>query len=450
MERLEFDDRDWESWYAQSGPNSGPMRTAYNSDPGYEFSGYQPGTRPGPWPQARQDYQYYARQDYQDYADEPAGASRPAPARPGNGSGPMAGWIGPQARGRPQPPPAPPGGRGTGYRAGGNDPGYGRDPYGTDPYGGDPYGGGSYRTGPYSNDPYNSGGRADSGRSEIMVADAPSPRRQQVARSPREESVTAAARVLAAADQRAAAITQQASYQAAMITQQVAYEAAETRDAAGREADHIVQRAAAQASAVREAAQLEAAEMRQAVVLMQTELSDLATRIANTFPNPVLPRTPPTELPAASPTAPPTAPPAAQPWPPAPAPEKPATRHAAPPPATRPGTRPTGKPGARPTGKPGARSAAKPASGQGRQDAAIRVAVIATSAVFLVAVVAGVAEIKLHGLSFFVFRSVGSGETGPGGLQEDQGPGQPDAPKPTPSHSTVRPILRPSITVHTG
>jgi hypothetical protein len=52
---------------------------------------------------------------------------------------------------------------------------------------------------------------------------------------------------------------------------------------------------------------------------------------------------------------------------------------------------------------------------------------------FLVPVVAGIAEIHLHGFDFFVFRSIGTSETGPGGLLEDQGPGQPDAPKPTPS-----------------
>jgi hypothetical protein len=78
----------------------------------------------------------------------------------------------------------------------------------------------------------------------------------------------------------------------------------------------------------------------------------------------------------------------------------------------------------------------------------MRFAVIATSALFLVAAVAGVTEIKLHGFSFFVFRSTGTGESGPGALQEDQGPGQPDAPKPTPAHTTARPIVRPSVTVH--
>jgi hypothetical protein len=69
----------------------------------------------------------------------------------------------------------------------------------------------------------------------------------------------------------------------------------------------------------------------------------------------------------------------------------------------------------------------------------MRIAVIATSALFLVAVVAGVMEIHLRGFDFFIFRSAGTGETGPSGLKEDQGPGQPDAPKPAPSHLKAGP-----------
>lgn len=72
----------------------------------------------------------------------------------------------------------------------------------------------------------------------------------------------------------------------------------------------------------------------------------------------------------------------------------------------------------------------------------MRFAVIATAALFLVAVIAGAVEIHLHGFAFFVFRSAGTGETGPNGLPEDQGPGQPDAPKTAPGHV--------AITVHHG
>ena len=82
----------------------------------------------------------------------------------------------------------------------------------------------------------------------------------------------------------------------------------------------------------------------------------------------------------------------------------------------------------------------------------MRFAVIATSALFLVAVAAGAAEIHLHGWKFFIFRSTGTGETGrgPGGLQEDQGPGQPDAPKATPSQIKVQPSPHSTVTVHSG
>jgi hypothetical protein len=93
-----------------------------------------------------------------------------------------------------------------------------------------------------------------------------------------------------------------------------------------------------------------------------------------------------------------------------------------------------GRPGTGPAAAPGARPAKKaPAGGKGRQSNAFKFAAIATSALFLVPVVAGITEIHLHGFDFFVFRSIGAGETGPNGLTEDQGPGQPDAPKPTPS-----------------
>jgi hypothetical protein len=79
-----------------------------------------------------------------------------------------------------------------------------------------------------------------------------------------------------------------------------------------------------------------------------------------------------------------------------------------------------------------------------RQLAAVRVAAAATAALFFFALTAGTTEVVLHGFAFFVFRSAGTGETGPGGLQEDQGPGQPDAPKPTPRsrQGTAKPAQR--------
>jgi hypothetical protein len=248
------------------------------------------------------------------------------------------------------------------------------------------------------------------------------------------------ARFLTVADYEAAAITQQASYQAAMITRQVAYEATEIREAARREAAQITEQAAAQAAAMREAAEQEAADARTAVVAMQTELGELATRIADTFPNLAVPRIPPIERPAVSPAAHPSSQPQA-------------------PPRTSPAARPTGRPVARPAptsedrpaGSPGTRPATRPTSGRGRQVTAMRLAAIATSALFLVAVVTGVMEIHQHGFAFFVFRSAGTGETRHSGLNEDQGPGQPDAPKPpTPSHEKARPSPNQKAAVHHG
>jgi hypothetical protein len=63
-----------------------------------------------------------------------------------------------------------------------------------------------------------------------------------------------------------------------------------------------------------------------------------------------------------------------------------------------------------------------------RQILAGRVMGIIVLALFMFALLAGTSEVALHGFRFFVFRSVGTGETSGNGLQEDQGPGQPDAP----------------------
>jgi hypothetical protein len=235
------------------------------------------------------------------------------------------------------------------------------------------------------------------------------------------DSASMVARIMADADQRAAAITRQATYQAARMTQQVAYEATGVREAAQREADDLMMRAAVQASAVREAAELEAAEVREAVQLMQAELSELANRITSTLPNPVLPRTPPHRQSAARPPAP-----------------------------ARPPAKPAEEAAPQAAGQPAPQAGRKPASGPGRQQAALRVAAIATSALVVAGIAAGVAEIGLHGFDFFVFRAAGNGETGPGGLQEDQGPGQPDAPKPTPTQVKAQSAAHTAVTVHHG
>ena len=101
-------------------------------------------------------------------------------------------------------------------------------------------------------------------------------------------------------------------------------------------------------------------------------------------------------------------------------------------PATRPGTKPDVKPAAKPATRPAAKPSAtgpmaKP-GGPPRQYAAMRLARAVTAALLLFAVIAGTAELGLHGYSFFVFRAAGTGSTPGSGVKEDQGPGQPDAP----------------------
>jgi hypothetical protein len=104
------------------------------------------------------------------------------------------------------------------------------------------------------------------------------------------------------------------------------------------------------------------------------------------------------------------------------------------------------KPETTPAAKPETRPARKP-EGRPRQLVAVHVAAAATAALVLFALIAGSTEVALHGFQFFVFRSVGTGETGRNGLEEDQGPGQADAPKPTPSHIKVQPSPHSTATV---
>lgn len=51
--------------------------------------------------------------------------------------------------------------------------------------------------------------------------------------------------------------------------------------------------------------------------------------------------------------------------------------------------------------------------------------------IILLVVVLGSIMIGQHGVSFFVFRSGGTGQSPDSFLNENQGPGQPDAPKPS-------------------
>jgi hypothetical protein len=177
----------------------------------------------------------------------------------------------------------------------------------------------------------------------------------------------------------------EAGAQAARLRRQASAQAATICEAAERETEIVWQQASAQAAAIRQAAEREAAQLRAAVMKLSAgPLASIDRDVAS--------------LQAA---------------------------------------RLAGQPGIRRAAEPGARPARRPL-GPPRQLVAIRVAAAATSALFLFALAAGTTEVALHGFAFFVFRSAGTGETSPHGLQEDQGPGQPDAPKPAPSHIKIR------------
>jgi hypothetical protein len=62
-----------------------------------------------------------------------------------------------------------------------------------------------------------------------------------------------------------------------------------------------------------------------------------------------------------------------------------------------------------------------------RQTRAIRLCFAGVAVLLTVVLALGAAEIRLHGFDFFTFRAQGVGQTPGTGLQEGQGPGQPDA-----------------------
>jgi hypothetical protein len=141
--------------------------------------------------------------------------------------------------------------------------------------------------------------------------------------------------------------------------------------AAEREAERIRQQAAAQATAIRQAAEREAARL-QAIALRLSAASAGAVPGDGVAVKIVTPSTRPVA--------------------------QPVTR-------TRPDTR-------------------------GRQARAMRKAVAALVVLSLTGVTVGAVEIELHGFSFFLFRNTGAGAGNSRDLDENQGPGQPDAPKP--------------------
>ncbi len=219
-------------------------------------------------------------------------------------------------------------------------------------------------------------------------------------------------------------IISEANQQAADIRHEARDQMAASLADAKHEASELVRKASERATATLTAAEQEAAEIRATVTKLSVELGGVAAQVSHNLAGLATPGTkpltspamPPVAAPAPEPVTGPQARPAARPA------TKPGTR-----PGTRPTSRPTGKPGIRPAGKPGTRPAAEPGSrpaprakGTPRQLKAIRVAAVVTAVLFLFAVGAGATEIGLHGISFFVFRQTGTGESGPSAPTDQQ------------------------------
>jgi len=247
-------------------------------------------------------------------------------------------------------------------------------------------------------------------------------------------------------------ILTEANQQAAEITHEARDQAATSLADARHEAAELKRRASETAAATLAAAELQAARVRAAITKLSGELGAVAAYVTENL----LTSAPPAMMPAAMPTATPATTPPAVPSDTSPAAEpeteaqaRPAARAAAAPgtrpagrPGTRPATKPDAQPAAQPTARPGTRPITRPTTrpktqpatkrkGRTRQQVAFRVSAVAASALVAFSLVSGATEVAQHGFPFFVFRSAGTGETGPQGLAEDQGPGQPDAPKPT-------------------
>jgi hypothetical protein len=253
---------------------------------------------------------------------------------------------------------------------------------------------------------------------------------RQRAGEPGRDSVWLARRILAVADGQAAEIAQLASAQAA-----------EMRRAADREVAELRRQALQQAAAIRQAAERDAAELRSAVMRMSAELGQVAAYVTESLGRHALRDEGPPGRPAAwasrgavTPSAWPITRPArpaiaTRPVPARPGPVRPDAGT-----ARRPGALPAPERGFRPAGRPDAQPGARPG---GRQVTALRKMAVVFTVLFAACVLSGVTEIGLHGFSFFVFRSAGTGATDNNGLQENQGPGQPDAPG---AHHDVKPV----------
>jgi hypothetical protein len=168
-----------------------------------------------------------------------------------------------------------------------------------------------------------------------------------------------------------------AGTQAAMLKRQASAQAAAIRETAERETEKIWHQASAQAAAIRETAERETTELRAAVMKLSAGVGESGNADGNVA------------------------------------------------------YRPAGTP-PRPATKSGARGRANT---KGRQIRVMRKVVIAFVVLSLAGATSGAVEIKLHGLGFFLFRNAGAGAGNSRDLDENQGPGQPDAPKHRVNHS---------------
>ncbi len=164
-----------------------------------------------------------------------------------------------------------------------------------------------------------------------------------------------------------------AGAQAARLKRQASAQTATICQTAEREAEEVRHQASVQAAAIREAAEREAAQLRAIVMKLSAGPGDLAYGDGGVSAKLAI------------------------------TPQRP--------PAAKPGTR--------------ARANTK-----GRQARVMRKAAAALVVLSLAGTTAGAVEIKLHGFSFFLFRNAGAGAGNSGDLEENQGPGQPGAPKP--------------------
>ena len=229
-------------------------------------------------------------------------------------------------------------------------------------------------------------------------------------------------------------IISEANQQATEIRHEARDDAATARADAKQEADRLVQQAADQAAATLAAAELQAAKIRAGILKLSADLGGVATNFTEDLLTPAKPATKPAADPPAKLRAQAAAPPMTEPA--APSAAEPAARLA---------TKPATKPAARSATKPATRSVAAPATKPGvsprrtkpqaqasgkaknRQVSAARKVTAALVALTVAGIATGATEVVLHGPAFFVFRANGSGASQTG-LEEDQGPGQRNAP----------------------